>query len=117
MRFALGFTLFVLAYALFALSSAFAQDKPAAAPSKEENASESASGGATAPRPSFRRDVAASRALFERLDKNHDGVLTGTELTSAEALSTNWLAVDRDGDGHISRGEFTAVTPAETARR
>ena len=105
--------LFALAFALLALSSAFAQDKPAAAPSEEQ----SASGGATAPRPSFRRDVASSQALFERLDKNRDGFLTGSELTSAEALTTNWLAVDRNGDGRISRDEFTAVTPSETARR
>lgn len=103
----------LLALALFIPSLAFAQDKPAATPAKED----SASGGATAPRPSFRRDAASSQALFDRLDKNRDGFLTGTELTSQEALSTNWLAVDRDGDGRISREEFTAVTPSETARR
>jgi hypothetical protein len=103
----------LLALALFILSPAYAQEKPATAPAKEE----SASAGATAPRPSFRRDAVSSQALFDRLDKNHDGFLTGTELTSQEALSTNWLAVDRDGDGRISRSEFTAVNPSETARR
>jgi EF hand domain-containing protein len=107
----------VLALALLNLSVAFAQEKPAATPPKDENASESASGGATAPRPSFRRDASSSQALFNRLDKNRDGYLTGTELTSQEALSTNWLGVDRDGDGRISRDEFTAVNPSETARR
>ena len=111
----------VLALVLFIASLAFAQDKPAAAPPRQENASEnasdSASGGATAPRPDFRRDAASSQALFDRLDKNHDGYLTGSELTSQEALSTNWLGVDRDGDGRISREEFTAVNPSETARR
>ena len=112
---------FVLALALFTLSVALAQEKPAATPPRHENASEnaseSASGGATAPRPNFRRDAASSQALFDRLDKNRDGYLTGTELTSQEALSTNWLAVDRNGDGRIGRDEFTAVTPSETARR
>lgn len=104
----------LLAFALFTLSSAYAQEKPtAAAPAKDE----SASGGATAPRPSFRRDAASSRALFDRLDKNRDGYLTGTELTSQEALTASWLGVDRDGDGRISREEFTAVGPSETARR
>jgi hypothetical protein len=104
----------LLALALLTLAPAYAQEKPAAAaPAKEE----SASGGATAPRPSFRRDAVSSHALFERLDKNRDGFLTGTELTSQEALSTNWLGVDRDGDGRISRKEFTAVNPPETARR
>jgi hypothetical protein len=107
----------LLALALFTLGPAFAQEKPAATPPSEESASESASGGATAPRPNFRRDAVSSRALFDRLDKNRDGYLTGTELTSQEALTTNWLGVDRDGDGRISREEFTAVNPAETARK
>jgi hypothetical protein len=106
----------ILALALLACASAFAQQKPAA------SGEESASGGATAPRPSFRRDASASQALFDRLDKNRDGFLTGTELTSQEALTANWLGVDRDGDGRIRREEFTAVpqtdsVTAGTARR
>ena len=99
----------ILAIALLACASAFAQQKPAA------SGEESASGGATAPRPSFRRDASASQALFDRLDKNRDGYLTGTELTSQEALTSNWLGVDRDGDGRISRDEFTAVPQTEAA--
>ena len=96
-------------FALLSASLICAQEKPAAKPE------ESASGGATAPRPSFRRDASASQALFERLDKNRDGYLTGAELTSHEALTTNWIAVDRDGDGRISRAEFTAVDSAVAA--
>ena len=98
-----------LALALFAATCSFAQQI------KDENKDQSASGGATAPRPSFRRDAAASQALFERLDKNRDGYLTGTELTSQEALTSNWLGVDRDGDGRISRDELTAVPQTEAA--
>lgn len=96
--------------ALLLATGAFAQEKPAAS-SKDD----SASGGATAPRPSFTRDDNASRALFDRLDKNRDGYLTGTELTSQDALSTNWLSVDRDNDGRISRSEFTTIGNGDVA--
>ena len=80
-------------------------------PSLKKRRKNPASGGATAPRPSFgaQRNDAASQALFNRLDKNRDGYLTGTELTSGDALTANWIGVDRDGDGRISRAEFGAV--------
>ena len=102
----------LLAGLLLAGAAAQAQDKPGAVPARQ---TDSASGGATAPRPSFTRNDAASRALFNRLDKNKDGYLTGGELTSPEAQSANWLSVDRDGDGRISRSEFTAVGSGEIA--
>jgi hypothetical protein len=94
---------------LWAAASAWAQQKPV------EKKDESASGGATAPSPGFRRDAGASRALFDRLDKNRDGYLTGSELTSQEALTSNWLSVDRDGDGRIARSEFTSVESGDVA--
>ena len=85
----------------------------ASAQAEKENAS--ASGGATAPRPEFNENRSASQALFERLDKNRDGYLTGTELTTSEALTTNWIAVDRDADGRISPAEFSAVQNGDIA--
>jgi hypothetical protein len=103
-----------------ATSAALAQDKPAAKPEDSaQRDAQSASGGATAPQPNFRRDPSASQALFARLDKNKDGFLTGSELTSEEALTANWIGVDRDTDGRISRSEFSAITGGEstTARR
>ena len=48
-------------------------------------------------------------SLFERLDRNNDGYLSAQELASPEALSRNWIAVDRDRDGRISRSEFGLV--------
>jgi len=50
-----------------------------------------------------------SRALFDRLDANHDGYLTPDELSAPAAHENNWLAVDRNKDGRISRDEFTIV--------
>ena len=50
-----------------------------------------------------------AQSLFERLDRDKDGYLTEAELTSDEARNRNWIAVDRDGDGRISRAEFGLV--------
>jgi hypothetical protein len=102
----------VIAALFFFAAAAQAQQSPRTQPARQ---ADSASAGATAPRPSFARNDTASQALFERLDKNKDGYLTGTELTSIEAQSANWLSVDRDGDGRISRSEFTAVGSGEIA--
>jgi hypothetical protein len=55
------------------------------------------------------------------LDKNHDGYLSAEELSAAEAKSTNWIAIDRNRDGRISRDEFNtqlaqpAAKPAPSA--
>jgi hypothetical protein len=53
--------------------------------------------------------TAPSQSLFERLDRNKDGYLTRDELSGDEANSRNWIAVDRDRDGRISRSEFSLV--------
>ena len=52
---------------------------------------------------------AEAESLFERLDRNNDGYLSADELTADEAKTRNWIAVDRDGDGRISRAEFGLV--------
>ena len=52
---------------------------------------------------------APSASLFDRLDRNKDGYLSREELASDEARSRNWIAVDRDRDGRISRAEFNLV--------
>ncbi|HVL36309.1 MAG TPA: EF-hand domain-containing protein [Burkholderiales bacterium] len=95
--------------ALALAGAAYAQSKPA---TPRAGANDSAAAGATAPRSAFTRDTVASNSLFERLDKNRDGYLTGEELTSPEAIGASWIAIDRDNDGRISREEFTALQDA-----
>jgi EF hand len=58
---------------------------------------------------------APARPLFDRLDRNRDGYLSSAELASDEARQANWIAVDRDRDGRIGRGEFGLVDTAKAA--
>ena len=48
-------------------------------------------------------------SLFERLDRNKDGYLSPDELAAPEAKNGNWIAIDRNRDGRISRAEFGTV--------
>ena len=57
------------------------------------------------------RDEGASSRLFRELDRNGDGYLSPDELKSDAALRSNWIAIDRNRDGRISRPEFEAVGP------
>jgi Ca2+-binding EF-hand superfamily protein len=51
-----------------------------------------------------------AEALFQRLDTDHDGVLSAQELAAPGAGQGNWIAVDRNGDGRITREEFGIVS-------
>ncbi len=46
---------------------------------------------------------------FDRLDRNKDGYLSPEELAADEAKDRNWIAIDRDRDGRISRSEFNLI--------
>jgi hypothetical protein len=58
--------------------------------------------------------TAPSTSLFERLDRNKDGYLSREELDAPEARNRNWIAIDRDGDGRISRSEFSLIAVPST---
>jgi hypothetical protein len=93
--------------------SAAAQSAPqpqsssgASAPQQPAPARSAAAGGSAVV-----RDEALSNRLFRELDRNGDGYLSPEELKSDAALRNNWIAVDRNRDGRISRSEFEAVSP------
>lgn len=48
-------------------------------------------------------------AIFSRMDRDGDGTLSDAELDGPIAGRRNWMAIDLDRDGRISRAEFTAV--------
>lgn len=58
----------------------------------------------------FEETVYRPLALFERLDADHDGRLSASELAGDDPIKASIRAqlalVDRDGDGSISREEF-----------
>jgi hypothetical protein len=69
----------------------------------------SAAAGATAPTAATVVDPEAAARLFSRFDTNRDGRLSSAELDAARANQGNWLAIDRNRDGSITREEFTAL--------
>jgi hypothetical protein len=98
----------LLAASLIAFSTAAAaQLLPPRDPGQWRDA-QNASGGGTAVTPPA-RDADASRALFDRLDRNKDGHLSAQELATDDANSGNWITIDRNGDGRIGRNEFTII--------
>jgi Ca2+-binding EF-hand superfamily protein len=48
-----------------------------------------------------------TKQAFEMLDINGDGILTGGEIISAQALQ--FSALDTNGDGFVDRAEFHAM--------
>lgn len=59
--------------------------------------------------PGFSWSAEPEASLFDRLDRNKDGYLSKEELAAPAAQNGNWIAIDRDRDGRISRAEFNTV--------
>lgn len=49
-----------------------------------------------------------STAQFESLDRNSDQRLSQSEVASDESLSGKFAALDVDGDGYVTKREYTA---------
>ena len=47
-------------------------------------------------------------ATFARLDTNHDGKLTSTEVAGDTKVHGMWKKLDANGDGTVSKSEFEA---------
>ncbi len=50
----------------------------------------------------------SSDQKFDRLDSNQDSAISQTEAAKDENLAATFASVDADGDGQLSRTEFTA---------
>ena len=58
---------------------------------------------AVVPLPSTTND-----ALWKRLDKNNDGMVSEAEAKADSSVHANWRKIDADSNGNISRSEFNA---------
>jgi hypothetical protein len=95
---ALGAAAVVLSAGVLAQTAQPAPDQPSAAPQ-----STTAPGNTEIWRfPS----QAVSARLFDLLDRNRDGYLSAAELANRQG---DWIAVDSNRDGRISRSEFRAL--------
>ncbi len=53
---------------------------------------------------------------FSDLDSNRDDVLSAAESGALPEISAQWTALDQNGDGQLSRAEFSAYQlPAPAA--
>lgn len=50
----------------------------------------------------------AAGPAFEKVDTNHDGMISKAEAAKVEGL--DFKKADTNGDGHLSRAEYEAAT-------
>lgn len=51
----------------------------------------------------------SAMATFESLDKNADQQLSRSEAAGDKMLSDSFAAIDTNGDGYVSKSEYTAA--------
>ena len=51
--------------------------------------------------------------VFKMLDKNNDGFITKSEVSSVKNLIKDWDTIDTDKNGSIAMSEFSALKSAE----
>ena len=56
---------------------------------------------------------ANNEQVFKLLDKNNDGFITKSEVSSVKNLIKDWDTIDTDKNGSIAMTEFSAVKSAE----
>lgn len=49
-----------------------------------------------------------TKAMFNKLDKNHDGYISKDESKADQDLSMNWSSADKNKDGKVEESEFSA---------
>jgi len=65
-------------------------------------------------------DEMSNEKVFKMLDKNNDGFITKSEVSSVKKLIKDWDKIDTDKNGDIAMAEFSklksadAYTPVET---
>lgn len=53
-------------------------------------------------------DPGTTQAMFDKLDKNHDGYISQEESKADTDLSMHWTAADKNKDGKLEESEFSA---------
>jgi hypothetical protein len=54
------------------------------------------------------KDMKSTDQKFDQLDRNQDSSLSKSEVASDATLAATFESIDADGDGELSRSEYTA---------
>ena len=55
----------------------------------------------------------SNEEVFKLLDKNNDGFITQSEVSSVKNLIEDWDSIDTDKNGSIAMSEFSTIKSAE----